>query len=187
MLDGTSNKTINPDQSFMKLSTLIIAVTLPLASANTFADDYICTPITGNIQQLQPDPVCAVLKAKPKHFTDITFLPSASSAPTCFASTLTATIGNRAVSGTVSSGLTLNNQGQLTAASAIHFNAGAVELGDIYTTDIIFDADNPTTTTELLTMVDGRKTFKDGHGNFKITGNALFFPTTFSGTVCIEN
>ncbi|MDD1623000.1 MAG: hypothetical protein LUQ11_16105 [Methylococcaceae bacterium] len=171
----------------MKLSTIIIALTLPLASANTLADDYICSPITGKIQQLQPDPACAVLLAKPKHFTDIIFLPSSAAAPTCFASTLTATIGNRAVSGTVSSGLTLNDQGQLTAASAIHFNAGTVELGDVYTTDIVFDADNPAITTELLTMVDGRKTFKDGHGHFKINGNALFSPTTFSGTLCVEN
>lgn len=186
-MGGTSDKTIISGQSFMKLSTLIIAIALPLAYTDAFADDYTCNPITGNIKQLMPDPACTVLLAKPKHFTDIIFLPSSFSAPTCFASTLTATIGNRAVSGTVSSGLTWNDQGQLTAASAMRFNAGTVELGQIYTTDVVFDANNPATTTELLTMVDGGKTFKDGKGHFTITGNALFSATSFSGTLCTEN
>jgi hypothetical protein len=175
----------------MKYSTFIPAVLLSLTSVNALAGAYICKPITGTIQQLTPDPACNILQAKPSHFPDVTFLFELTVPDTCFSGNLQATLGdNTPVTGASYSGVTLNGIGQFTAASAIILRNATnnnVELGRVYTQDVIFAADNPAITTEYLTMVSGSKMFKGGHGHLEITGNALFGPTGFTGVICTEN
>lgn len=176
----------------MKLSTLIIGLALPLACTNASAD-YTCKPISGTIQQLTPDPTCAIQQSRSAHFADVIFLPSSPTAPTCFSSTLlNTTLGSAAVTGTIYSGLIANNISngvdQLTAASAIQIISGGVELGRVYTTDVVFDPYSTTPPTrELLTMVDGSRIFREGNGHFEVKGNALTSNTDFSGILCTEN
>lgn len=173
----------------MKLSTLIIGLALPLACTNAFAD-YTCKTISGTIKQLTPDTSCTIQLAQPARFADVAFIPSY-----CYTSTLTAKLDNTtSLTGKVYSGLTVNNISngvdQATAASAIQIISGGVELGKIYTTDVIFDPYNystSSTTRELLTQVDGSRIYKEGKGHFEIKGNALASDTAFSGTLCTEN
>lgn len=167
----------------MKYFTFIPAILLSLTSVNALADTYTCKPITGTIQQLTPDPECNILQAKPNHFPDVTFFGVAG---TCFSGNLQATLdGNTPITGTSYSGLTANGLGQLTAASAIRLNAGSIELGRVFTKDVVFNAGGDTK--ELLTMVSGSKTFHDGYGGLEITGDALYQTTSFAGELCVEN
>ena len=169
----------------MKYFTFIPAILLSLTSANVLADTYICKSITGTIQQLTPDPECNILQAKPNHFPDVTFFGVAG---TCFSGNLQATLdGNTPITGTSYSGLTVNgiDQHQLTAASAIRLNAGSIELGRVFTKDVVFNPGG--NTKELLTMVGGSKMFHDGYGSLEITGDALNQATSFTGELCIEN
>ncbi|WP_415879350.1 hypothetical protein [Methylomonas sp. TEB] len=172
----------------MKLSTVTIAVLTSLVSGNLYADQYICKNISGTIQPSTADPDCNILKFKDRQFPDLTFLgplpPGAP--PVCFIGTLTATFGkNLKLTGTAFSGLFANGLGQLTGASAIKLSAGAVDLGRVFTKDLIFNPEGATT--ELLTVVGGSKTFKDGRGQFEITGNILYESAPFTGQLCIED
>lgn len=179
----------------MKHSAFITAFLLSLASFNALADEYDCKPISGIIQQLTPDPTCAILQSQAKHFPDTAFANSVlPNDQACFTSTLTATLGvgagSRTLSGTANSGITLNpgftlnEPNQLTAVSAIQLTAGPVELGKIYTSDVILDPYG--NARELLTVTDGSKSYKGGKGHLVITGSALISATTFSGFLCTE-
>ncbi len=173
----------------MKYSIVIPAVLLSLTSVNTLADDYTCQKISGYITPSTPDPACHILQSKPKHFTDVTFVvENDSQAPdVCFSGQLTATLGKNQtpIIGTSYSGIIMNGIGQLTGATATQLNAGNVSLGQIYTKDMIIDPLG--NTLEALTMVEGSKTFKGGHGSFEITGNTLYETASFTGMICTEN
>ncbi|AMK76683.1 MULTISPECIES: hypothetical protein [Methylomonas] len=172
----------------MKLSTVTIALLATLASENVLADDYICKTISGTIQPSTVDPDCNILRFKDRQFPDVTFLGPlpAGAPPVCFAGSLTATLGkNQQLTGTAFSGLIANEVGQLVGASAIKLNAGSVELGRVFTKDLIFNPDGATT--EILTMVGGNKVFKGGRGQFEINGNILYQSAPFSGQLCVED
>lgn len=167
----------------MKYFTSIPAVLLVLTSVNALAAPYTCKPITGTIQQLSPDPACNILKDKNNYFPDATFFGTANS---CFSGNLQATLDGKSVTGTSYSGLTANGVGQFTAASIIRLKSGPIELGRVFTKDVVLlDPDN--NPIELVTMVGGSKMFKGGYGNLEIKGNGLYQATSFSGLVCIEN
>ncbi|MDO9046273.1 MAG: hypothetical protein Q7U66_00885 [Methylobacter sp.] len=167
----------------MKYFTFIPAVLLSLTSFNAFSDAYICKSITGTIQKLTSNPGCNILQEKSSHFSDVIFLGIPD---TCFSGNLTATLeGNTPVTGISYSGLTVNGIGQLTAASVIRLKAGTIELGRIFTKDVVFNPGGGATT-ELLTMVGGSKTFNGGHGGIEITGDGLYQATTFTGQLCIQ-
>lgn len=166
----------------MKFITAIPVVFLAFTSVSALAGNYTCKPITGTIQQLTPDSTCKILKDKANYFPDVTFIGAVG---TCFTGQMAAKLGGKAVTGTSYSGLTVNGVGQLTAASAIRLKAGSVELGRVFTKDVITDPEvNPN---ELVTMVSGSKMFKGGYGNLEIKGNGLYQATSFTGVVCIEN
>ena len=168
----------------MKYIASIPVVLLALTSVSALAGSYSCKPITGTIQQLIPDPSCKILQDKASYFPDATFLTQLGFPNTCFSGKLQATLGTKSVTGTSSSGLTVNGIGQLTAASAIRLNAGSVEIGRVFTKDVISEPEvNPN---ELATMISGTKAFKGGYGNLEIKGNALYQDTSFSGIVCTE-
>lgn len=167
----------------MKIFTSISAVLFALTSVNALADSYVCKPITGTINQLVPDPACNILKDRDGHFPDVTFFGSANS---CFSGKLQATWDGKPVTGTSFSGLTANNVGQFTAASTIRLKAGTVELGRVFSKDVVLldPSNNPI---ELVTMVGGSKMFKGGYGNLEIKGNGLYQATSFTGLVCMED
>lgn len=172
----------------MKLSTVTMAVLATLASENLLAGDYICKTISGIIQPSTVDPDCNILRFKDRQFPDVTFLGPlpADAPPVCFAGSLTATLGkNQQLTGTAFSGLIANGVGQLAATSAIKLSAGSVELGRVFTKDLIFNPDGATT--EILMMVGGSKTFKGGHGQFEIIGNTTYQTATFTGQLCVED
>ncbi|MBD9354449.1 hypothetical protein [Methylomonas albis] len=171
----------------MNLSTFTIAALVLLVSANSNAGDYVCKTINGVIQPFAADPDCNILRFKDRHFPDATFLGPlpAEAPPVCFAGSLTATLGKQQLTGTAFSGVIANGVGQLTAVSAIKLSAGSVELGRIFTKDLIFNPD--AATTEMLTVVAGSKVFKGSHGQFEITGNITYQTATLTGQLCIEN
>jgi len=173
----------------MKYSTFIPVVLLSLTSGNVLADDIICKHISGNIAQSIPDPACHILESKSKHFSDVTFVvENYPQAPdVCFSGQLTAILGKdkTPIIGTSYSGITINGIGQLTGATVIRLNAGNVSLGQVYTKDMIIDPLG--NTSEALTMVDGSKTFKGGHGSFEIVGNTLYETARFTGMICTQN
>ena len=176
----------------MKYFTLIPAVLFSLTSVNALASNYTCKAINGHIAQLTPDPACNILKSKPKHFPEETFLAELGIQNTCFSTVLTATLGidNTPVNGTAYSGLTQNSLNPSIALTAVSFtqlylDAGNIKLGGIYTKDVMTDPQG--NTIESLAMVDGRRTFNGGRGSLIISGNTLSGATSFSGTLCIEN
>jgi hypothetical protein len=167
----------------MAYSKLLTTLLFSLVSVNTLADGFTCRSISGTIQPLVLDGNCIILQSQTNHFPDLTFLASLGIANSCFTAQLQGTWGPLAFSGTAFSGLTANSVGQLTAASRIQTNIG----GSLYTTDVVFNSQDPTQTNELLSFVSGSRLFKGSHGNMTITGNALVMATTFSGTLCSEN
>ncbi len=177
----------------MKNIALIPVLLLSLTSVNALAEGYTCNDLTlGTITPLVADPKCSILQEKAAHFPDVTFLKALGvpADQSCFTGKITAMLGKTPVTGTSYSGLTLNevnsNPSQssfLTAATVIKLNAGSLELGRVYTKDVVFTFEGK----ELLTMVGGSKTFNGGYGNLVITGNALAEPTRFTGKLCTEN
>ncbi|MEQ1602372.1 MAG: hypothetical protein HOP04_06160 [Methylophilaceae bacterium] len=167
----------------MQSSKFISTLCLALISANVWAGTYTCKPITGTIQPLTPDPACKILQSKSSYFPDTIFYGVAGS---CFSGQLQGQLGgNILVTGTSSSGFSVNNLGQLTGSTAIRLYAGAIELGRVYTKDVIFDAEG--NTKELLTVVGGSKTFKGGYGNIELSGNTLYQTGSFTGTICTDD
>lgn len=166
----------------MKLSLVISAIFAAMVSINTLADTNNCKPISGTIQPLTPDPTCKIMQSKFSHFPDTEFYEVPGS---CFSGRLQGLIaGNIAVTGTSFSGFTVNNLGQLTGASVMHIYAGRIELGRLFTRDIIFDAEGDAK--ELLTVVEGSKLFRGASGNIELTGNTLYQTGSFTGTLCVE-
>jgi hypothetical protein len=166
----------------MKLSTFIPAIMLSLISANALADHYVCKPITGTIQPLIPDPACKIQHSKSKHLPDVTFYGVAGS---CFSGQWQGQLDGTPLTGTSYSGLTVNQMGQITVASAFQLKVGPFELGQLFTKDVLFDAQG--NTKELLTIVGGSKLFKGSYGNIEITGNTLYQAGSFTGTLCVED
>jgi len=136
----------------MKYSTFIPVVLLSLTSVNALASGYTCKTITGTINQLEPDlnpdgtPACHILQAQSSQFPDVTFLYPTIPDNSCFYSELTATLGNRTVTGTIYAGLTRNvpepgsvTSYQFSAASIITLRQASTgnSLGRIYTKDVI--------------------------------------------------
>jgi len=188
----------------MKYFTLIPAILLSLTSVNALASGYTCKTITGTINQLgldlNPDgtPACHILQAQSSQFSDVTFLypniPDLLPA-SCFYSELTATLGNRTVTGTIYAGLTRNvpepgsvTSYQFSAASIITLRQASTgnSLGRIYTKDVIIDPFG--LTREFITAVNGTDTFKSVQGHIEVLGNLLLpvLPGTqnFTGTLC---
>ncbi len=178
----------------MKNITLIPAILLSLTSITALANGYTCKYVKATIQgPLTPDPACNIQLEKQNHFPDLTFLASLGVPPqyACFSGSLngilsdTPTGTGAPITGTFYAGLTANgiSNTQLTAASAIRLYAGNIELGRVFTKDVIFDGYDE----ELLTMVDGSKRYNGGFGTMEITGDALSGPTTLTGKLCTQD
>jgi len=185
----------------MKYFTLIPAILLSLTSVNALASGYTCKTITGTINQLgldlNPDgtPACHILQAQSSQFSDVTFLypniPDLLPA-SCFYSELTATLGNRTVTGTIYAGLTRNapepvsgTSYQFSAASVINVRQASTgnSLGRIYTKDVTI-APFDFGTREFITIVNGADTFKGVQGHIEVLGNLMVGPQNFTGTLC---
>jgi hypothetical protein len=140
----------------------------------------------------EPLGTCTIRQAKDRHFPDLTFNPNALGLGVgCFSTTLTnATLDGIPVTATAYSGVTdtsMAAQGRLKAATMLIVRnaANTIELGRVYSQDII----DLVLEMESLTMVSGTRSYKGGHGNFTLEGNALnpVVPTQLRGTLCIEN
>ncbi len=165
----------------MKYVYVIPVALFSIITTNAFGA-YSCKPISGSIEQLAVDPVCKILKDKAVHFPDVTFYGVLGS---CFSGKLQGTLGGKPVTGISSSGLTVNGIGKLTSASTIRVYSGSNELGRLFTKDLLSDPEG--NTSEFVSVVDGSKQFKGGHGSLEIIGNGLYQATSFSGVICTED
>jgi hypothetical protein len=172
----------------MKYSTFIPTIILTLTSTAVLANEYTCTTLVATVSPLTPEiGTCTIAEAQANHFPDLSFNSG------CFSTTLNnAKLGGKEIKATAYSGLTdtsLQIYGQLKAATMLIVRnaANTLELGRVYTQDNI----DLVLGMESLTMVSGTRSYKGGHGNYTLTGNASdpnpLVPVTLKGTICIEN
>ncbi len=194
----------------MKNFTLIPAVLLSLTSINALASGYSCTTITGTINQLAPDlntdgtPACHIKQAQtvqsilPDEVFLFPFIPDFVPA-SCFYTSLTASLGRRAVTGTVYSGLTQNSplpllgtNYQFSAASIITLrlvSTGSL-VGRIFSQDVIiapFEFGPTSSTREFVTVVNGTNTFNGIQGHIEVLGNLIDGDRAFTGKLCLPD
>jgi|CXWL01.1.fsa_nt_gi hypothetical protein len=181
----------------MKYPLLIPTLAFSFLSVNAIAADNTCKKISGHINTLQHDPGCTINQAKSAYFPDTVLMAellTQAALPSCFSSTLTATltIPNRApvsLQGTAYSGLT-GNEADYFATAVTAVNLSAINnpfSGWIFTKDVIIEPSNPdfTKTKEFLTVIAGTNSLKGTKGHLTILGN-VFNPNgaDFVGTFC---